>query len=122
MKFDIEDESLIFNNLKNYLEKIMFVNDQNTLKKLEKNLDKNMVFFQGCLWKDMVHELYHYLDEEKKNNRQNIKSLENEKNELAILLECQKNENLKIKEEFDLLLLVQMESSQKEVISSRERV
>ena len=44
-----EEHITTLENVKLYIEKMIFLNDKNLLKKVESSLNKNMVFLQGLL-------------------------------------------------------------------------
>ena len=89
-----ENEDLLLEKAKEYLENLVFVQDPKVTKKLEVSLNKNSIFFQGSLWKEIVKELCDLKTEEKEMHIQKLHTMENEKNKLSESLKEKENDNL----------------------------
>ena len=92
--FKAENQNILLEKAKEYLENLVFVQDPKITKKLEISLNKNSIFFQGSLWKEIVNELCDLKNEEKEMHIQKLQSMENEKNKLSDFLKEKENDNL----------------------------
>ena len=74
---------------------MIFLNDKNLLKKVESSLNKNMVFLQGLLCREIIADLCDKRSEDKEMYLQKIRLIENEKNKVAASLEARTTEKIK---------------------------
>ena len=92
--FKAENQNILLEKAKEYLENLVFFQYTKITKKLEISLNKNSIFFQGSLWKEIVNELCDLKNEEKEMHIQKLQSMENEKNKLSDFLKEKENDNL----------------------------
>ena len=92
----MENQYGTLENMKKYLEKLVFAQDHKILKKMEISLNRNMFLLQNSLWREIVDELCELKAEDKQTYLRKIQSMEKEKNKLNFCVEIKEQENLNL--------------------------
>lgn len=117
-----EEHIATLENVKQYFEKMIFLNEKTILKKVESSLNKNMVFLQGLLCREIVSELCDKRSEDREMYLQKIRSIENEKNKVAASLEAKTTEKMKTDIMNDSLKQSRIDFLQQESEALKEKV
>ena len=101
---------------------MIFLSEKNLLKKVESSLNKNMIFLQSLLCREIVEELCDKKSEDKEMYIQKIRLIEIEKNKLAASFEAKTTNSIKTELLNDSLKQSRIDFLQQEYDSLKEKV